>query len=82
METFGPYIPDDFSSVLMIAIGTLITIWLVMFVVRKLIGIVLVAALIIGGVIIWQNPRVLGTAQDTAVRYYDQWHYGSAANNY
>jgi hypothetical protein len=53
-----------------------------MFVVRKLIGIALVAALIIGGVIVWQNPTALGTAQDTAVRYYDHWRYGSAANDY
>lgn len=82
METFEAYIPDDFYSMLVMAVGVVITIWLVMFVVRKLIGIALVAALIIGGFMIWQNPTMLGTAQDTAVRYYDQWHYGSVANNY
>lgn len=82
METFEAYIPDDFYSMLVMAVGVVITIWLVMFVVRKLIGIALVAALIIGGFMIWQNPTMLGIAQDTAVRYYDQWRYGSAANEY
>jgi hypothetical protein len=82
METFETYIPDDLYSMLVMAVGAVVTIWLVMFVVRKLIGIALVAALIIGGVIVWQNPTVLGTAQDTAVRYYDQWRYGSIAHEH
>jgi len=62
METFESYIPDDFYSMLVMAVGAVITIWLVMFVIRKLIGIALVAAVIIGGVMIWHNPTVLGTA--------------------
>ena len=82
METFETYIPDNFYSMLVMAVGTVITIWFVLFVVRKLIGIAVVAALIIGGVMIWHNPTVLGTAQDTAVRYYDQWRYGSLASDY
>lgn len=82
MDTFETYIPDDLYPMVLIAVGTVITIWLVMFVVRKIIGIALMAALIMGGVTIWQNPTALGNAQDTAVRYYDQWRYGSAANEY
>ena len=82
METFETYIPDDLYSMLGMAVGAVVTIWLVMFVVRKLIGIALVAALIIAGAIFWQNPTVLGTAQETVVRYYDQWRYGSTAHEH
>ncbi len=67
---------------LMLAVGAVIAIWLAMFVVRRLIGIALVATLMIGAVMIWQNPAVLGTVQDTAVRYYDQWRYGPTGSDH
>ena len=82
METIETYIPEDFYSMLVMAIVAVIAIWLVMFVVRKLIGVALVAALIVGGLMVWQNPSVLRTAQDTAVHYYEQWRFGSAADEY
>jgi nicotinamide riboside transporter PnuC len=80
METFKIYIPEDFYSIWVMAIVVVIAIWLVMFVVRKLIGVALVSALIIGGLMVWQNPAVLRSAQDTAAHYYDQWRYGATAD--
>lgn len=81
MEIFEAYIPEDVGSMLVMAVFAVIAIWLVMFVVRKLIGIALLAAVVIGGMMVWQNPAVLGTAQDTAMRYYDQWHDGGRSDD-
>ncbi|NTE85270.1 hypothetical protein [Agrobacterium rubi] len=71
--------PEDIGSILMMAVFAVIGIWLVMFVVRKLIGIALVAAVIIGGLMVWQNPSMLLHAQDTATRYYAEWHDGGVS---
>ncbi|NSY46593.1 hypothetical protein G6L97_25975 (plasmid) [Agrobacterium tumefaciens] len=75
METLETCIPEDFYSMLVMGVGVVIASWLMMFVVRRLISLALVAALIIGGLTVWQNPAALRTAQDTAVRYYDHWRY-------
>lgn len=76
MDTFDAYIPEDIYSLLVMVVVALVAIWLVMFVVRKLIGIAIVAALVIGGFMIWQDPTLLRTAQDSAIGYYDQWQNG------
>ncbi|NTF30762.1 hypothetical protein [Rhizobium skierniewicense] len=81
MEFLEAYIPEDVGSMLVMAVFAVIAIWLVTFVVRKLIGVALLAAVVIGGLIVWQNPAVLGTAQDTAMRYYDQWHDGGKSDD-
>jgi hypothetical protein len=81
METLETYMPEDITSFLVMAVVALIVIWLVMFVVRKLIGIALVAALVIGGFMVWQDPGVLRTAQDAAIGYYDQWSSGAPAED-
>ena len=44
MEIFEAYIPEDVGSMLVMAVFAVIAIWLVMFLVRKLIGIALLAA--------------------------------------
>ncbi|KQQ58164.1 hypothetical protein ASF69_11985 [Rhizobium sp. Leaf311] len=80
MENLQTYIPEDIGSILVMAVFAVIAIWLVMFVVRKLIGIALLAAVVIGGLMVWQNPSMLLTAQDTATRYYEQWHDGGISN--
>ncbi len=80
METLETYMPEDIGSILMMAVFAVIGIWLVMFVVRKLIGIALLAAVVIGGLMVWHNPSMLLTAQDTATRYYEEWHYGGVSN--
>lgn len=80
MEILEAYIPEDVASMLVMAVFAVIGIWLVMFVVRKLIGIALVAAVIIGGLMVWQNPAMLLHAQDTATRYYEEWHDGGVSN--
>ncbi|MBB3946574.1 putative membrane protein [Rhizobium skierniewicense] len=81
MEFLEAYIPEDVGSMLVMAVFAVIAIWLVTFVVRKLIGVALLAAIVIGGLMVWQNPAVLGTAQDTAMRYYDQWHDGGKSDD-
>lgn len=73
MQSFQSYLPEDPYSILMMGVVALIAIWLVMFVVRKLIGIALVTAIIIGGLLMWQNPAVLQTAQDTVSSTYHRW---------
>lgn len=81
METFENYMPDDFYSMIVLAIFAIVMIWLVLFVVRKLIGAAIVAGIVIGGFMVWQDPTVLHTAQDTAFRYYEQWRYGAPAES-
>lgn len=73
--------PEDITSLLVMAVVALVVIWLVMFVVRKLIGIALIAAVVIGGFMVWQDPSLLRTAQDTAIGYYEHWRYGAPAEN-
>lgn len=73
--------PEDIYSFLVMAVVALVVIWLVMFVVRKLIGIALVAGLVIGGIMVWQDPTVLQTAQDAAFSYYDQWRSGAPSGD-
>lgn len=81
MESFDAYIPEDIYSLLVMVVVALVAIWLVMFVVRKLIGIAIVAGLVIGVFMIWQDPSLLRTAQDTAIGYYDQWQNGAPARD-
>ena len=81
MEILETYMPEDVGSMLVMAVFAVIAIWLVMFVVRKLIGIALLAAVVIGGMVVGQTPAVLGTAQETAMRYYDQWHDGGRSDD-
>lgn len=80
METLETYMPEGIGSILMMSVFAVIGIWLVMFVLRKLIGIALLAAVIIGGLVVWQNPAMLLHAQDTATRYYEEWHDGGVSN--
>lgn len=80
MEILEAYIPEDLSSIVVMAVVAVIAIWLVLFVVRKLIGIALLAAVVIGGLMVWHDPAMLGSAQDTAMRYYDQWHDGGRSD--
>ncbi len=73
METFSAYIPEGSYSTLVIGIAVVIVVWLMMYVVRKLIGIVLGAGIIVGAFLIWQDPALLWTVQHTASDYYSQW---------
>jgi hypothetical protein len=56
----------------------LIVLWLASFVVRKLIGLALAAALVFGGWMVWNDPSLLQTAQDKVLTYVDQWRYWAA----
>jgi hypothetical protein len=80
MEILETYLPKDIYSLLVMAVVVVAGIWLVLFLVRKLIGIALLAAIVIGGLMAWHNPVLLRNAQDTAVRYYEQWRYGATVH--
>jgi len=81
METLASYLPENVYSMLVMGVIAIGVIWLVMTVVRKLIGLAVVAALVIGGFMIWQDPALLWAAQDRALGYYDQWRYGGPADD-
>jgi NhaP-type Na+/H+ or K+/H+ antiporter len=79
METFFSDMPQDFYSLLVMAVVAIVAIWLAMFVVRKLIGFALMAALIVGGILVWQDPAILQTVQEAAVTHYHDWRDGASA---
>ncbi|MGE7371257.1 hypothetical protein ACQKKX_19655 [Neorhizobium sp. NPDC001467] len=73
---FETAMPEDIYSFLVMGVVALVVIWLVMFVVRKLIGIALVAALVIGGFLLWQDPGLLDVWRENAVAAYHEWQDG------
>jgi hypothetical protein len=76
METLADYLPEDIASLLVTGVVALIAIWLVMFVVRKIIAVALVAAIIFAGWAVWHDPTLLQSARNSVLGYYDQWQHG------
>ncbi|NTF09165.1 hypothetical protein G6L37_23830 [Agrobacterium rubi] len=79
MNTFSAHIPEGSYSTLVIGIAVVIVVLLMMYVVRKLIGVVLGAGIIVGAFMIWQDPALLRTVQHTAGDYYSQWRSGASS---
>lgn len=52
-------IETDIYSLIVMGAVALAVLWLVFFVVRKLIGVTLVAALVIGAWMVWNDPALL-----------------------
>lgn len=69
---------ENIPSVLTSGVGALIAIFIVMFVVRKIVGMVVITALIIGGWMVWNDPTLLQSGQDTVTSYIDEWRNGSS----
>ncbi len=75
MEIFESYIPADVPTFLAVSVISVVAIWLFAFIVRKLIGIALVVALIVGGFVVWHNPAILNTIGHTASDQFDRLFY-------
>ncbi|QYA17566.1 hypothetical protein [Rhizobium sp. AB2/73] len=73
LEAFIP--PENIPSVLTSGAGALVAIFIVMFVVRKIVGMVVITALIIGGWMVWNDPTVLQSVRDTVSSYIDEWRH-------
>jgi len=65
---------ENIPSVLTSGVGVLVAIFIVMFIVRKIVGMVVITALIIGGWLVWNDPTLLQSGQETVFRYLDEWH--------
>lgn len=68
---------ENIPSVLTSAVGALIAIFVVIFIVRKIVGMVAITALIIGGWMVWNDPTLLQSGQETVTSYLDEWRNGS-----
>ncbi len=62
METLTSYMPEDVYSLLLMGAVAFVVIWLAAFIIRRLIGFAILAALVIGGAMVWQNPGLLAAA--------------------
>lgn len=82
MDTIGNDLPTDIYSLLLIGAAGLVAVWFAFFIIRKLVGVTLIALVVIGGVMAWHDPTMLRSAQDFAVTTYDQWRYGSPADEF
>jgi hypothetical protein len=71
-------VPVDFYSWLVIGIGLSVVMWLVVFVVRKLIGMALIAVLVVGAWLVWNDPNILGAAGETVLDHVGQLRRGDA----
>jgi hypothetical protein len=78
MAVIEANLPDDFYSWLVTGVVILIVLWLVVFVVRKLIGVALIAALVVGAWLVWNDPSILRAAGETVLQHVDQWRHGEA----
>ena len=78
MDMLENYFPQDIYATLVTGVVVLVVLWLATFVVRKLIGVALAAALVLGGWMVWNDPSLLQTARDTVLAYFHQWRDGSS----
>ncbi|GLQ54974.1 hypothetical protein [Devosia nitrariae] len=51
--------PNDTYLLMGLGVGAIIVLWLVFSVLKKLIGLVVLAALVVAGFIVWNNPVLL-----------------------
>ncbi|UYO00732.1 MAG: hypothetical protein KIT02_05835 [Devosia sp.] len=54
--------PTDTYNLLILGVGAAILLWLVFSVMKKLIGLALLAAIVFGAYIVWTNPALLQQA--------------------
>ncbi|WJH38480.1 hypothetical protein N7E02_07650 (plasmid) [Aliirhizobium terrae] len=74
-------LPDDFYSVLITGAVILAVLWVVVFIIRKLVGGALIAALVVGGWFVWHDPSILRTAGDTVLEHVGQWRQVKAPSS-
>ncbi|WP_152564172.1 hypothetical protein [Neorhizobium vignae] len=61
--------PNDLFSLIITCAIALVVLWLVFFVFRKLIGVVLLVALAVGVWIVWSDPAVLQQWADAVMDF-------------
>lgn len=54
--------PTDPSTLMALAVGAALLVWLIFSVIRKLFGLALIAALAFGAYLLWTNPELLNQA--------------------
>ena len=57
--------PTDNLTLIALCLGGLLIVWLVFSLIKKVFGLVLLAALVVGGYILWTNPPLLASLLDT-----------------
>ncbi|MCF6368509.1 hypothetical protein [Rhizobium halophilum] len=62
--------PDDLYSLIITGVIAVVVLWLVVFVVRKLIGIALLTALAIGVWMVWNDPDLLNWTADSMLGFF------------
>ena len=55
----GSQIPNDTITLLGLGVGAIVIVWLVFSVLKKVIGLLVLAAVVIAGFVLWQNPALL-----------------------
>lgn len=54
------HIPTDIYSLVVIGVVGVVAVWLLFFLVRKLIALALIAAVVVGAWMLWNDPSFLG----------------------
>lgn len=78
MDIIENYIPNDVYSLLLTAAAAIVAIWFAFFILRKLIGVAVLAVVLVGGLMAWYDPSTLRSAQHFAYSAYDQWRYSNS----
>ncbi|MQB23418.1 hypothetical protein DXT90_22605 [Agrobacterium tumefaciens] len=78
MDIIANSIPNDVYSLLLTVAAALIAVWFAFFILRKLIGVAVLAVVLVGGLMAWYDPSTLRSAQHFATSAYDQWRYSDS----
>lgn len=78
MDIITNSIPNDVYSLLLTVAAALIAVWFAFFILRKLIGVAVLAVVLVGGLMAWYDPSTLRSAQHFATSAYDQWRYSDS----
>tara|TARA_R110002020_G_scaffold327591_3_gene543526 strand:+ start:486 stop:686 length:201 start_codon:yes stop_codon:yes gene_type:complete len=57
--------PTDNLTLIALCLGGLLIVWLVFSLIRKVFGLLLLAALVVGAYVLWTNPAMLRGLLDT-----------------
>ena len=55
----GSQIPNDTITLLGLGVGAIVIVWLVFSVLKKVMGLLVLAAVVVAGFVLWQNPALL-----------------------
>lgn len=78
MEIFENYIPNDVYSLLLTGAAAIVAVWFAFSILRKLIGVAVLAVVLVGGLMAWYDPSTLRSAHHFATSAYDHWRYSDS----